>query len=96
MTKTESKNQTISYGAYVLVWLGLLVMTGLTITVSGAHLGSLSILSAILIASFKTFLVLFFFMHLKYESNFIRLIILIIIAILTIFIALTFVDVSFR
>ncbi len=96
MTHEEPDHHTVNYGTYVFVWFGLLVLTGLTVAVAGTNLGSFSVWMAILIASIKTLLVLYIFMHLKYETKMFRIMVLIVIIALTIFIALTFFDVSYR
>jgi len=85
-----------SFGAYFLIWLGLLNLTGLTIAVTVFHLGRLSVLGAIVIASVKSFLVLNEFMHLKYEKNIFKWMFLVTLVCLTIFIGFTFFDVAFR
>ncbi len=54
---------------YVIIWVMLLALTGITITVAGMHLGRFSTLTALVIASIKASLVLWFFMHLKYEKR---------------------------
>ena len=96
MEHGESQHSVIGYGTYVLVWLGLLVFTGLTVALAGFHLGTLSVFSVILIAAAKSSLVLYFFMHLKYERPLFRTLVLVAVLTLTVFIALTFVDISYR
>ncbi|MFQ5902767.1 MAG: cytochrome C oxidase subunit IV family protein [Candidatus Binatia bacterium] len=81
---------------YALVWLGLLMLTGLTVALTGVPLGRLSILGAILIASVKSTLVLSFFMHLRYERRIFMAIFLGTMVILTIFIGFTFFDIAYR
>ena len=55
---------------YVAVFLGLLVLTGITVGQSYVDLGSLSIAIVILIATMKASLVVTFFMHLKWDNKF--------------------------
>ncbi len=57
------------YGKYILVWLGLLTLTAITVAVAGVNLGSITIATAIIIASVKSYMVLTVFMHLKSESK---------------------------
>ena len=83
-------------GTYVAVWLSLLALTGITITVATMHLGRFSTLTALLIASIKASLVLWFFMHLKYERKLFQFLFLVPIATLTVIIALTFLDIWYR
>ncbi len=56
-------------GTYILVWAALMVLTGLTVAASYAHLGMMNIVVALLIASVKASLVALFFMHLRHESR---------------------------
>ncbi|OGW39139.1 MAG: hypothetical protein A2X58_09045 [Nitrospirae bacterium GWC2_56_14] len=81
---------------YMTVWLSLLALTTITITAAGMHLGRFSTLTAILIASTKASLVLWYFMHLKYERRLFKLMFLIPIATLTVIIGLTFFDIWYR
>ncbi len=81
---------------YIAVWLALLALTAITITVAGLHLGAFSTLTALLIASSKASLVLWFFMHLKYERKLFQFMLLIPIATLTVVMGLTFLDIWYR
>jgi cytochrome c oxidase subunit 4 len=76
----------------VLVWLTLLALTGLTITAAGVHLGSGNVVVAILIATVKVFLVVSWFMHMKYESKLFKVFLSLCLVVLAIVIALTFMD----
>jgi len=86
----------VPYGTYFLVWATLLVLTALTVAVAGFDLGPLNVLAALTIASCKTALVLYVFMHLKYDEPLFRHCLLIAAVALAIFIGITFLDVSFR
>ena len=81
---------------YVAIWLALLVLTATTIMVATMHLGRFSTLTAIMIASIKASLVLWFFMHLKYERKLFKFLFLIPIATLAVIIGLTFFDIWYR
>jgi cytochrome c oxidase subunit 4 len=85
-----------STGTYVIIWITLLALTGTTITVAGMHLGRFSTLTALVIASIKATLVLWFFMHLKYEKRFFKYLLLVPVATLTFIIGLTFLDIWYR
>ena len=93
----KDESQALSYRIYFLVWMGLVVLTGITVSMAGMNLGRLSILIVLTIAAFKSGLVLSYFMHLKYETGLLfKLMIPIVLAVLTIFIGLTFTDIAFR
>ena len=81
---------------FTIVWACLLALTALTITVAGLHLGTFSILAAIAIASVKAGLVLWFFMHLKYEARLFKILLLVPIVTLAVTLGLTFVDIWYR
>jgi cytochrome c oxidase subunit 4 len=84
------------YGIYVLVWLGLLALTGLTVAVAGIHIGGLTIATALIIASVKAYLVLSIFMHLRSESMVFRVFVLVALFFLIISLILLFSDYSFQ
>jgi cytochrome c oxidase subunit 4 len=85
-----------STGTYVIIWITLLALTATTITVAGMHLGRFSTLTALVIASIKASLVLWFFMHLKYEKRLFKYLLLVPVATLTVTIGLTFLDIWYR
>ncbi len=84
------------YGIYVLVWLGLLALTGLTVAVAGINIGGFTIASALIIASVKAYLVLTIFMHLRSESKVFRVFVLVAAFFLIISFILLFSDYSFQ
>ena len=81
---------------YAIVWLALLALTGITIAVSAMRLGAFSMLASLVIASLKASLVLWFFMHLKYEQKLFKFLFLVPIVTLTVVIGLTFLDIRYR
>jgi cytochrome c oxidase subunit 4 len=92
----HSEHHIVDYGTYILIWLTLLIFTGITITSAGINFAKIGIVIALFIASVKTTLVLFYFMHLKYEAKLFKIMFIITIATLTVFIGITFFDVLFR
>jgi cytochrome c oxidase subunit IV len=91
-TSHQTRNRT-----YLLAWLGLVILTGTTVSLAGMGLGRLAILSVLLIAGTKSALVLTYFMHLRSERMLIfKVIIPLVLAVFLVFIILTFSDVAFR
>jgi cytochrome c oxidase subunit 4 len=90
------KHHIVPYKTFIYVWIALIVLTATTITVAGLHLGRFSTLTALVIASIKASLVLWFFMHLKYEKRVFKILLLVPIATLTFIIGLTFFDIWYR
>jgi cytochrome c oxidase subunit 4 len=81
---------------FVLVWAVLIILTGVTIKAAEMRMGEWSMLANLLIASTKASLVLWFFMHLKYEKRIFKLLFLVPIVTITIIIGLTFLDIWYR
>ena len=82
---------------YLAVAVALYILTVITVLAAWIDLGKiLNTIIALSIASFKASLVALFFMHLKYESKLLWLMILIPIIILLILLALPILDVITR
>lgn len=89
-------SHTTEYKVLAKVLLVLMLMTLLTITVSTLGLGAFSVAVALLIASFKVFMVLTYFMHLKHESLLLRILVGFVFALFALIIVITFVDYAYR
>ncbi len=73
----------IGYGTHLVIYFGLLLLTGLTVAVARVNLGELNLWVAMLVATFKAALVILYFMHMKYEHKLIQF--LFVIALLALF-----------
>lgn len=93
---SEHKHEPVPYRTFVLVWVALVVLTAITVVVSRIELGPLHVWAALGIASIKSGLVIFIFMHLKQESLLFKIGLLILLVILAIFIGLNFTDILYR
>jgi len=93
-TKVHNK-QHHSYSIYILVWLALVALTGLTAAVAGINFGKLSIVVALLIAVVKSYLVLTQFMHLNSEERTFKVFIFVALFFILISLTLLFTDYSF-
>jgi len=91
----QEKGHIVGYGTSVLIWLGLLGLTGITVALSGISLGRWLIITALTIASIKTLLVLNVFMHLHFEDRMFRIFVAVAVLTLAIFLTLTFFDYAF-
>jgi cytochrome c oxidase subunit 4 len=86
----------VPYKTFAIVWIGLLILTGITITVAQYNLGAMNIWVALGIAILKSGLVVAVFMHMKYENLLFKLSLFAALAILALFIGLNFFDVLYR
>jgi cytochrome c oxidase subunit 4 len=95
--KPGEEIQKTTYKTYALVWMTLVILTGMTFSVAGMELGGWTVLIALAIAGTKSGLILNYFMHLRSERLLIfRVIIPLVMAVLLVFILLTFSDLAFR
>ncbi len=78
------------------VFLVLLFLTFLTITVTSFELAAFSVTVALLIAGVKGFMILTYFMHLKYESLLLRILVALIFVLYALVVLITFIDYAYR
>jgi cytochrome c oxidase subunit 4 len=93
---SEEHVHIVPYQTFLIIWVALLILTGVTVAVAQYHFGVWNIWIALGIATLKSGLVVAVFMHMKYENRLFKLALLSALAILAIFIGLTFVDVLYR
>jgi cytochrome c oxidase subunit 4 len=93
---SEEHAHIVPYKTFLSIWIVLLVLTGITVAVAQYDLGTLNIWVALGIATLKSGLVVAVFMHMKYENRLFKISLLAALAILAIFIGLTFIDVLYR
>ncbi|MDT8418914.1 MAG: cytochrome C oxidase subunit IV family protein [Desulfuromonadales bacterium] len=93
---SEKTHVPVPYRTFILIWVALLILTGITVAVSRVDVGALNIWVALGVASIKSSLVIFFFMHLKQESKLFKIGLLTMLVILAIFVGMTFLDVLYR
>lgn len=89
------EDHVVEYRTYVAVWAALLALTGVLVGVSLVW-PALAMWAMVFVTPLKAGLVLYYFMHLKYEPLVIKAMVFAALATLVVFIAMTFLDVSFR
>jgi cytochrome c oxidase subunit IV len=92
----ENKSHIVGTKTFVFVWIALLCLTALTIKAAQMQMGEWSMVANIAIASAKTSLVLWFFMHLKYEKRLFKLLLFVPLLTISAIIGLTFFDIWYR
>jgi cytochrome c oxidase subunit 4 len=86
----------IEYKFLSKILLILLSLTVLTVLVATIELGKLTLTVALLIACVKSYIVMFNFMHLKYESLLLRILVGSVYLLFALIVAITFIDYAFR
>lgn len=84
------------YRTHTWVLVTLLTLTFITITVTWIDLSALTVAVALLIASVKAYIVLTYFMHLKFESSLFRVFVFMVLFIYVLVILFTLSDYMFR
>ena len=92
----DKNHHIVSFRTYFFILMGLLVLTFLTVAVTSIELGPLTVFTALLLASTKSFLVLTYFMHLKFDEKLFRIMVGLVILVFIIVMVITFLDYSFR
>lgn len=90
------KNHIVPYKTYVYVLIGLIALTLTSIAITEIELGSLAVAGALLFAIVKSYLVLTWFMHLKYDKPYLVLMVIFVFAVLLVTVVVTFLDYLYR
>jgi cytochrome c oxidase subunit 4 len=85
-----------SYASHATVLIALLILTTVSVAATGWHLGAFTVAVALLIACIKVATVIINFMHVKYESLFIKAMIGGVFVLFALVIIITFVDYYLR
>lgn len=93
---SEHDTHVVPYKSNVLIWIDLLILTFVTIEIAQFNFHDLTVVIALLVASMKTYLVGYFFMHLKFENVMFRIFVGIMGFIFISVLAVLFFDYSFR
>jgi cytochrome c oxidase subunit 4 len=84
------------YDTLGIVLIVLLILTTLSVVITGIHLGAITVGIALLIASIKVAIVLFYFMHLRSENLFLKLAVSGVFVLYGLVLIITFFDYLFR
>jgi cytochrome c oxidase subunit IV len=93
---TNEKHHISSYSSLAIVLVILLALTTLSVAVTSYHLGAFAVGIALLIASIKVATVITQYMHMKFESLFMKLMIAGVFIIFALVILITFIDYYYR
>lgn len=93
---SEHKHHITGYSTHLIVLGVLLVLTAVTVGITRFEMGPFNTTAAMLVAGIKAFVVLAWFMHLKFESSFYKIMVALVIAIFLLVLFVTFFDYWFR
>lgn len=92
----HENNHIIPYRTFLMVLSFLIVLTLVSVVVTKIHLGPLTVFVALLIAAIKSSFVLRIFMHLKFESKMLVIMVIAVIIIICAVIFITLLDYLYR
>jgi cytochrome c oxidase subunit 4 len=92
----EEKQHIVPYRTFLLVLLALLAFTFTSIGVTSYNLGPLTVVVALVLATFKTTLILTYFMHLKFDVRLFGILVTAVLALIGVVIFITFLDYLYR
>lgn len=93
---SNEKHHVVAYKTYFLILLALVAFTFASVGITSIELGEYTVAGALLFSTVKTFLVLTFFMHLKYDKPYIKIMVAFVFAVFVVTIIVTFLDYLYR
>ena len=92
----KEKHHIVPYKVYFYILIALITFTFMSIGITRINLGSYSVLGALIFASIKSGLVLTWFMHLKFDQPFLRIMVGFVTMVFLALIIITFLDYYYR
>ncbi len=93
---SNEKHHIVPYRTYFLILLALVALTFASVGITSIELEEYTVAGALLFSTIKTFLVLTYFMHLKYDKPYIKLMVAFVFAVFVVTIIITFLDYLYR
>jgi cytochrome c oxidase subunit 4 len=93
---SKEKHHIVPYRVYIIILLALLALTFASIGITSIELGEFTVAGALLFAVIKSFLVLTYFMHLKYDKPYIKIMVAFVFAVFIVTIVITMLDYLYR
>jgi len=93
---SNEKHHIVPYKTYIVILVALLILTFSSIGITSIELGKFTVAGALLFATIKSYLVLTYFMHLKYDKPYIKIMVAFVFAIFAVTIIITFLDYLYR
>ena len=84
------------YGLNFMIWLILISLTVITVSVAGIDLGEYTLFVAMMIAAVKSWFVINYFMHIKFDDLLFKVFLILVILVLLVVFVLTGFDVFYR
>ena len=96
MGNSEEKHHIVPYRTFLLVLVALITFTFISIGATSYNLGPLTVVTALVLATLKTILVLIYFMHLKFDVRMFAILVFAVLVLIGVVIFITFLDYLYR
>jgi cytochrome c oxidase subunit IV len=93
---SDNHHHIVPYRTYFIVLVVLLALTFASIGITSIELRGFTVAAALLFAVVKTYLVLIYFMHLKYDKPYIGIMVGFVFLLFLVVIVITFLDYFYR
>lgn len=93
---SNEKNHIVPYRVYLIILAALITFTLLSVEITSVDLGQYTVVGALIFACLKSYLVLTYFMHLKYDKLYIKLMVAFVFTVFVVTIIITFLDYLYR
>lgn len=90
------KPHIVPYRTYFVILIALIILTLSSIEITSIELAEYTVAAALIFAVIKSYLVLTYFMHLKYDKRYIKIMVGFVFAIFLVVIIITFLDYLYR
>lgn len=91
----NEKHHIVPYRSYAIILTLLLSFTFVSVAITNIELGSWAVAGALILASIKSSLVLIYFMHLKFDQPYIRIMVGFVFAVFVAVLVITLMDYIF-
>lgn len=92
----NQEHHIVPYKVYGIILAILLLFTAISVGVTHIEFASLTIGIALLLATCKSLLVLFYFMHLKFDEIILRIMVIAVFLVLALVVVITLLDYKYR
>ena len=92
----KEKHHIVPYKVYFYILIALITLTFMSIGITKINLGGYSVLGAMIFSTIKSVLVLTWFMHLKFDQPFLRIMVVFVILVFAALLFITYLDYFFR
>ncbi len=93
---SNEKHHIVPYKTYVIVLIALIALTMSSIEITHIQLQQYTVAGALVFSTIKSYLVLTYFMHLKFDKPYLKIMVIFVFSVFVVTILITFADYLYR